>query len=191
MAKEIVGPPSKKCTKCGEAKCISKFGKKKGGRHGVRSICKECQKSDDKRYPNRTNPARRRLPSPEFKEKERLRNKERKSQRGEYYQRTRDIRIAKQLEYAKQNPAVFAARAMRRIAQKRRATPPWACEQKIVDAYRLAASKSIETGSKWHVDHIVPLISEIVCGLHVEANLEVVTAAENIAKGNRYWPDMP
>lgn len=32
--------------------------------------------------------------------------------------------------------------------------------------------------------------SKIVCGLHVEHNLQVVPAAYNMLKGNRIWPDM-
>lgn len=48
-----------------------------------------------------------------------------------------------------------------------------------------------ETGVKHHVDHIVPIKSPIVCGLHCEANLQILPEAENIRKGNRHWPDMP
>jgi hypothetical protein len=42
-----------------------------------------------------------------------------------------------------------------------------------------------------HVDHIVPLQSEIVCGLHGEANLQLLTETENKVKSNKLWPDMP
>jgi hypothetical protein len=41
------------------------------------------------------------------------------------------------------------------------------------------------------VDHIIPLKSDFVCGLHCHTNLRVITAEENKAKNNRYWPDMP
>ena len=42
-----------------------------------------------------------------------------------------------------------------------------------------------------HVDHIVPLQSALVCGLHCEANLEIIPGAANEAKKNYWWPDMP
>ena len=40
----------------------------------------------------------------------------------------------------------------------------------------------------FHVDHFYPLQGEKVSGLHVPANLRIITAAENIRKSNRYDP---
>jgi hypothetical protein len=56
-------------------------------------------------------------------------------------------------------------------------------------AIRLVYKKARQYGL--HVDHIVPLKSDVVCGLHVWANLQLLAQSENSTKGNRHWPDMP
>lgn len=78
-----------------------------------------------------------------------------------------------------------------RLARKVRATPSWANHFFIAEAYDLARTRTKVTGFEWHVDHIVPLRSKRVCGLHVENNLQVIPAAVNMSKQNRHWPDMP
>lgn len=65
------------------------------------------------------------------------------------------------------------------------ARPKWANLQEIKSIYEHAHYNGLE------VDHIVPLVSKIVCGLHCPANLAAVPISYNRAKGNKYWPDMP
>ena len=93
--------------------------------------------------------------------------------------------------WAKSNRSKMNAWTARYRAAKLQATPAWANHQEIGHIYEEAQQVSEETGIAHHVDHIVPLISDIVCGLHCEANLQILPGAENCSKANRYWPDMP
>lgn len=82
----------------------------------------------------------------------------------------------------------------RRRAARVNAVRPFDAELfKLVEAeaYSLSALRSASTGIKHNVDHVVPLRSKLVCGLHNEFNFQVITADANNRKGNRYWPDMP
>lgn len=76
-------------------------------------------------------------------------------------------------------------------AETRRATPAWADLRAIGLVYKEARRRTRETGTLYVVDHIVPKISDRVCGLHVPWNLRVVPWRENTLKHNRWWPDMP
>jgi hypothetical protein len=75
--------------------------------------------------------------------------------------------------------------------QTRRATPAWADMNAIKAVYREAKRMTRETGEQYVVDHIVPKMSELVCGLHVHWNLRVIHWLPNAQKGNATWPDMP
>ncbi|MHA2062798.1 MAG: HNH endonuclease signature motif containing protein [Candidatus Thorarchaeota archaeon] len=90
--------------------------------------------------------------------------------------------------YRKRNRAKLTALEMKRTARKLSATPSWLSERQIKEIegfYVLARKQTIETGIKHEVDHIIPLQGENVCGLHVPWNLQVITKAENVRKGNR------
>ena len=39
---------------------------------------------------------------------------------------------------------------------------------------------------KFNVDHIIPLKSELVCGLHVSSNLQIISSTRNALKGNKF-----
>ncbi|MDD3885167.1 MAG: hypothetical protein PHW66_09610 [Gallionella sp.] len=84
-----------------------------------------------------------------------------------------------------------AAFSSRRRASRVQATPAWANRDAISRIYATAAEMTMQTGVQYHVDHVIPLRSKLVCGLHVETNFQILPATENAKKGNRHWPDMP
>lgn len=89
-------------------------------------------------------------------------------------------------KYNQENRGRRTALERARQAAKLMATPSWSETKEIEDLY----IKSAAIGGM-NVDHIVPLKSKLVCGLHVLANLRIIPKDENSTKGNRYWPDMP
>jgi 5-methylcytosine-specific restriction endonuclease McrA len=75
-----------------------------------------------------------------------------------------------------------------RRRKHRLATPKWLTRRQkgeIRQLYQIAMTMTQTTGEQYVVDHIVPLRSEFVCGLHVPWNLRVITREENLAKSNQ------
>jgi hypothetical protein len=80
----------------------------------------------------------------------------------------------------------------KRHASKKKATPKWLSKvliSEIADFYVRANKLTEFTGIAHEVDHIVPLTSDTVCGLHVPWNLQILFASENQSKKNYSWPD--
>jgi len=74
-----------------------------------------------------------------------------------------------------------------RRRKHRDASPPWlTTKQKteIRSLYQIAITMTKVTGEQYVVDHIWPLRSDDVCGLHVPWNLQVIPRAANLAKSN-------
>jgi hypothetical protein len=130
------------------------------------------------------------------------------------YNQTEIAREAKRKYYEKNRNAVIARAQARPLSEKRRwqkawkdrnqlwvradtkarrrkhrlATPKWLTRRQkgeIRQLYQIAMTMTQTTGEQYVVDHIVPLRSEFVCGLHVPWNLRVITREENLIKSNQ------
>lgn len=88
-------------------------------------------------------------------------------------------------DYYKANPHLVNEISRRKRLREKQATPKFAKISEINNIYKQAHKQGLT------VDHIIPLNSKYVTGLHVEHNLTILPRIDNIKKGNRYWPDMP
>ena len=117
-----------------------------------------------------------------------------------YYERNRDMVKARaaartpeekrqwKKTHKKANPEYYNTLNSLRKRRHKNATPPWlthAQKQDIRQLYQIAITMTKTTGERYVVDHIVPLISDEVCGLHVPWNLRVITQEENLKKSNK------
>jgi len=125
----------------------------------------------------------------------RIDNRERSEYYKEYYQRNR----LRKLEYAKNRRELLGPKALAenqknyylknhhmmaykkalRRSRKKLATPIWADLDKINEVYANCPDGMT-------VDHIIPITSPIVCGLHVSWNMQYLTRSDNSKKGNRF-----
>ena len=206
----------KKCTGCGEEKEGTEEFFFKDRNNRLRTACKICfSRQQKKRYEeNKTKILERQKEYRQFRESREIKNrsneyskkyyqlhKERyaknregkKQQCYEYGKRRRELlkdKIKQQKrEYYERNKHIDRAFRAKRRGVKLNATPKWLTKEHIDEMkkiYLKAKELQEKTGEKYQVDHIIPLISKKVCGLHVPWNLQPLPAKENLSKGNRF-----
>ena len=168
---------SKKCSKCGEQKQESEFHKDNHPRSKTKlqSHCKVCSKLGSKEWVSKNpvrakenswawhyrNPGKANILRSEWRKK----NKEHEKEYG--------------VMYRKNNKQKVNAIAAFRYAKKVTATPIWADLEEIENIYLEAQYQQLQ------VDHMIPLVSDKVCGLHVENNLQLLSEKENKEKRNK------
>ena len=107
-----------------------------------------------------------------------------------YYAENKEHLTVVNKAWRKENEgAVNATNAKRRAAKIER-TPPWSNSEfekfATKEAYICSQEREAATGVRYQVDHIIPLQGVMVSGLHVAANLQVITAKENGEKSNKF-----
>ncbi len=80
------------------------------------------------------------------------------------------------------------ARKNNRESRKRVPICLWKDEAQIRELYLKAAELNSGKDEKVHVDHIIPINNNLVCGLHVENNLQIVRSSINEKKSNSFIP---
>lgn len=183
----------KRCNECGEEKPLSEYHKQSACKYGVRNKCKDCAKARAIRNYHE--------------------NRESRVQRKRKYNAaTRDHRLAYLRDYRSkdekrelisslrsrwnaENPdrlrAMRARHSVLNNVRRSQAIPAWADRQYMNDIYKSAAEaeaifQAIGLNTKLHVDHIVPIVNDRVCGLHNEFNLQILTREQNLQKYNRF-----
>lgn len=180
----------KRCTACGTEKAESEFYKHSSRKDGLTSQCRECAKAKAMAYAaaNRSEVRERnRVAGAKFREANREYEAERQRN---YYRDNKPARRASETKWRTANKDKHNAKEGGRRAKKLLATPKWTDLKRIAEIYEMARLESERLGVSVHVDHIVPLKSSRVCGLHCEQNLQLLVASENLTKSNRVWPDM-
>lgn len=82
-------------------------------------------------------------------------------------------------------------RSITYYSQLYRAWPNWCSHHPGFKEIYKEAERRRKRGEDIEVDHIVPLTSNIVCGLHVPWNLRIIKKSHNRSKSNYYWPHHP
>jgi hypothetical protein len=203
---DMEGVKTKVCSKCKIEKPVEEFPKDSSKRDGLHNECKGCRKERKVRY-NKANSEKQKEYQKEYrksnpdkikeyqKDYRKANSDKLKEYDKEHYKKHSDKMKDSSRNWHKVNVDRSRAATGKRRAKKLGATPPWLTKEHLsVIRNFYTESKALEkaTGIKHHVDHIVPLQGENVCGLHVPWNLQVLTASENIAKSSNYpdeWED--
>lgn len=171
----------KKCSKCNVLKPYTDFSPDKRVPTGCQSRCKSCN-AEHRRIKHLENPEHHR----KLVAKSVAKNYQRKLASNCLYRQNNPDKVAewKRKDREKNKDRINSNNSLHRAIKNIR-TVSWANLDKIKEFYTTANGLSMITGTWHHVDHIVPLNGKNVCGLHVENNLQILSAKENLKKGNK------
>lgn len=182
-----------KCTSCNKMKQPSEFPSRKDRPKGISSICKCCKKVVDKtRYDLKREEilAQKRIYMQNNRNKINESQNTRRLLNNEMYKERDRAYYQSNLEHHRSRKLNNTAK---RRSKKLDAVAPWMTpteEAKIRSLYKMSRKISESTGVEHHVDHIIPLVSDVVCGLHTIHNLRIVTKLDNLRKGNKVIEDI-
>lgn len=103
-----------------------------------------------------------------------------------YYYENKERMNESNRQWNRDNPHRRKAIGAKYRAASLQASVPWVNQEAIAEVYKECSETTERTGVLHHVDHIVPLQSKVVCGLHNEFNLQIIPAKENLTKSNKF-----
>lgn len=184
------------CSKCKIEKDINLFNKNRAQNCGFDNQCKACTKlSRLSKREDRIEYLRQwRQNNPDARKEHYSKNKEHCANYAKDYRKANLNKLRdNSKKWQKDNLDKDAAKTAKRRAAKLKALPKWLTPEQleqIKELYTCAQMFKLYTGEEYHVDHIVPLQGENVCGLHVPWNLQVIPAKENLSKSNKLQEDI-
>lgn len=179
---EVKLPDTKICKKCNTEYPLNNFKRNKECKFGFASVCKPCEKIRLDAWV-KNNPDRRK----QIQSKYRKNNPEAVIMSNKnYVVNNKDKVSAYSKHWKKSNPAKVGAYSRKRRTRSDRAYVSWANSKSIDAIYAMSKFLTAVVGVQYHVDHIIPLQGKKVSGLHVENNLAIVFAKDNLSKGNKY-----
>ena len=174
-----------KCNTCKVEKEIEYFYLRANGKR-ANSNCKECLKTIRSKEYEENRPHIRAINN---KASARFRKTE-KYKEGKNKLISSGSKKASDSKYYNKNKLTILAREKEYNRLKVAGTPSWntALDNFIIEEmYDLARHRTKVMSMSWCVDHIFPVISSTVCGLHTPSNLQVITTKANIAKGRTFF----
>ena len=190
----------KTCKDCKVEKTFSEFGKLSANKDGLNNSCKQCQREYTNAW-NRANPEK---AAAKAKKHRLLHIDKHLAREAAYRDANREMLNARQREIGMATRPLLRAKKRIKNAEEpwinrelhahkraRGGVAPWSSRDARLEIYKVAHEMTVATGIPHEVNHIVPLQSKHVSGLHCEANLEVLTMSDNRKLKNGTWPDMP
>jgi hypothetical protein len=180
--------------------------------------CIACRKADMRAYEERNRNLRRSRKAEQYQANKEHKRSMLRAWRARNHERYLAMERDRRKVFRELNPGVLEAKDAERYAKRRvlrraqneawkTANPErwralkraaYVVRERLLAAQPIAKTYSKQTAAVYeecprglHVDHIVPLNNEIVCGLHVPWNLQYLPPDDNIKKSNRWWPNMP
>ena len=105
------------------------------------------------------------------------------------FDRYAELNRQRSAKWRKENSGVANFHASKYRAAKLERTANWADLNYIRDLYvnvKEANEMFKDYNIVFHIDHDIPLQGKLVSGLHVENNLQVLSAYDNLSKSNNY-----